>query len=267
MKISDPDSLFLGKPSDFQRRVLSVLFQSGFDYTVKFCPDTGSKMNKYRSLKSGIYCRMQKHVVAKANLSRAQKPRILLDLYWSVEDWGDDERVLGKFLDDLDVETNRSGWEYRLDRHLKIMREVAESKEKNNPKCPKCGGLMIEKEMKHIKTVYVEDRKPDSDPKNVWNKVTMKEIKHPHYGEWFWGCLRYPSCRGIKAYWVPEDQDPDVGNIVKDVECPSCGSPMVVRMARRGVNAGKKFLGCSQYPVCKGTMTKEEALALVLMRK
>lgn len=35
--------------------------------------------------------------------------------------------------------------------------------------------------------------------------------------------------------------------------CPVCGGKMVPRMARRGANAGKSFLGCINYPRCKGT--------------
>lgn len=34
--------------------------------------------------------------------------------------------------------------------------------------------------------------------------------------------------------------------------CPKCGSEMVLRQARKGENAGKRFWGCSQYPSCKG---------------
>lgn len=34
--------------------------------------------------------------------------------------------------------------------------------------------------------------------------------------------------------------------------CPSCGSPMVRRIAKRGANAGKAFWGCIRYPACKG---------------
>ena len=70
----------------------------------------------------------------------------------------------------------------------------------------------------------------------------------------------------MKAYWIPENQDKDVGNLMKDVTCPECDSPMVIRQARRGANAGKKFLGCIRYPVCKGAVSMEKALALVLMR-
>jgi hypothetical protein len=33
--------------------------------------------------------------------------------------------------------------------------------------------------------------------------------------------------------------------------CPKCGQPMVIRVASKGSNAGKKFWGCSNYPRCK----------------
>ncbi len=33
--------------------------------------------------------------------------------------------------------------------------------------------------------------------------------------------------------------------------CPKCGNPLVLRVAKRGENAGNKFLGCSQFPKCK----------------
>ena len=36
------------------------------------------------------------------------------------------------------------------------------------------------------------------------------------------------------------------------VKCPKCGSDMVKRVAKRGQNAGNEFLGCSQFPKCKG---------------
>jgi hypothetical protein len=34
--------------------------------------------------------------------------------------------------------------------------------------------------------------------------------------------------------------------------CPICGSPMVLRRARRGEHAGNRFWGCSKYPACRG---------------
>ena len=35
--------------------------------------------------------------------------------------------------------------------------------------------------------------------------------------------------------------------------CPRCGSELVKRTARKGPNAGSKFLGCANYPKCRFT--------------
>lgn len=35
--------------------------------------------------------------------------------------------------------------------------------------------------------------------------------------------------------------------------CEKCGSEMVVKVAKRGLAAGQKFLGCSNYPKCRNT--------------
>ncbi|PFG56332.1 restriction system protein [Vibrio sp. ES.051] len=35
--------------------------------------------------------------------------------------------------------------------------------------------------------------------------------------------------------------------------CPNCHSPLVQRVAKRGVNAGKPFWGCSSFPKCRFT--------------
>ena len=48
-----------------------------------------------------------------------------------------------------------------------------------------------------------------------------------------------------------------VKKIVKDKEstsiCPKCGSDLVLRVAKQGVNKGNKFYGCSSYPKCRHT--------------
>jgi restriction system protein len=36
--------------------------------------------------------------------------------------------------------------------------------------------------------------------------------------------------------------------------CPKCGSLMVMRTAKQGMNIGKSFWGCSNYPQCRGTV-------------
>ena len=41
--------------------------------------------------------------------------------------------------------------------------------------------------------------------------------------------------------------------VVNDTACPICQSPMVLRTAKRGMNAGQSFWGCTRYPKCRGT--------------
>lgn len=40
--------------------------------------------------------------------------------------------------------------------------------------------------------------------------------------------------------------------------CPKCGAPMVLRVAKKGEKAGKKFYGCSQFPKCRFIMNIEQ---------
>lgn len=40
--------------------------------------------------------------------------------------------------------------------------------------------------------------------------------------------------------------------------CPVCQAPMIKQIARKGINAGKPFWGCSQYPACKAIVPFEE---------
>jgi DNA-binding helix-hairpin-helix protein with protein kinase domain len=46
---------------------------------------------------------------------------------------------------------------------------------------------------------------------------------------------------------------PSTGATAGGVTCPTCGSSMVRRTARRGSRRGNQFWGCSRYPSCKGT--------------
>jgi len=40
--------------------------------------------------------------------------------------------------------------------------------------------------------------------------------------------------------------------------CPRCGNTMVVRVAKRGKQAGKQFWGCPGFPKCRGTVAIDE---------
>ena len=77
----------------------------------------------------------------------------------------------------------------------------------------------------------------------------------------FLGCTNYPKCRGTAQ--VPDDlkeqlgasasaaaasSGPDLKSIQVEETCENCGGSMIVRRGRRGF-----FLGCANYPKCKGT--------------
>ena len=52
---------------------------------------------------------------------------------------------------------------------------------------------------------------------------------------------------------VREQAGASHGSALDSLVCPRCGKPLVVRTARRGPNAGKRFYGCSGYPGCRYT--------------
>lgn len=45
-----------------------------------------------------------------------------------------------------------------------------------------------------------------------------------------------------------------------DLICPSCGNKLILRTAKKGVNIGKNFYGCSNFPKCRYTQQIEEKL-------
>jgi len=53
--------------------------------------------------------------------------------------------------------------------HIKHVKNIVAEKENNNPNCPKCGGLMVLREAKKGQSI----------------------------GKRFWGCSKFPQCRGI----------------------------------------------------------------------
>jgi DNA topoisomerase-1 len=88
----------------------------------------------------------------------------------------------------------------------------------------------------------------------------------------FLGCQKYPKCRGTspmpddlkeqlgeQAGPAPAETGVDLKTIPIEQTCEKCGGPMLVRRSRRGF-----FLGCANYPKCKGTsQPDEETLAKI----
>ncbi len=77
-------------------------------------------------------------------------------------------------------------------------------------------------------------------------------IRHGRRGA-FLGCRGYPKCRNTKP--LPEElrataakQRPEAE--LTDIDCPECGSKLVVRRGKTG-----RFLGCSTFPKCRHTQS------------
>lgn len=53
----------------------------------------------------------------------------------------------------------------------------------------------------------------------------------------------------------------DINESIKqevDLICPSCGSKLILRTAKKGANIGKSFYGCTNFPKCRYTRQIEE---------
>lgn len=48
-----------------------------------------------------------------------------------------------------------------------------------------------------------------------------------------------------------QKKDPISHQAAPEILCPRCGKPLVLRTARKGVNAGNQFYGCSGFPNCR----------------
>ncbi len=72
--------------------------------------------------------------------------------------------------------------------------------------------------------------------------------------------LRDSKATGAAAGNTPRTQTPRQasGKSTSRLACPSCGTPMIRRTAKRGVNAGSDFWGCADYPKCRGTRPIDE---------
>ena len=65
--------------------------------------------------------------------------------------------------------------------------------------------------------------------------------------------IQMNNLQDIQEHSVKEDAG-------KELICPKCGFALVLRTAKRGDNAGRKFYGCSTYPKCRYMKQLEENL-------
>jgi DNA topoisomerase-1 len=78
----------------------------------------------------------------------------------------------------------------------------------------------------------------------------------------FLGCTAYPKCKStmkiteelkakVESVLPPARPKKETPAVEVSETCPECGGPMKLRRAFRG--RSKYFLGCANYPKCKGT--------------
>lgn len=121
---------------------------------------------------------------------------------------------------------------------------------------PKCRSTMpVDEQGQPIKPIQVETPCPKCGG--------AMAVKPGRRGP-FLGCMNYPKCRGTAP--IPDDLKEkvpsparaagtaDLKSIPVDLTCEECGGAMLVRRGRRGY-----FLGCANYPKCKGTREADEA--------
>jgi restriction system protein len=53
---------------------------------------------------------------------------------------------------------------------------------------------------------------------------------------------------------MPKAPKPVISSVKAAISCPVCNSVMLLRTAKKGINAGNQFYGCSRYPNCKKTI-------------
>ena len=78
-------------------------------------------------------------------------------------------------------------------------------------------------------------------------------VKNGRFGK-FAACPNYPACKNTKPLTKEGKPAEEKKEVVTDMVCDKCGSPMVMRTGRYG-----SFYACSRYPECKTTrqITKE----------
>lgn len=90
---------------------------------------------------------------------------------------------------------------------------------------------------KHIQQIC-ENMNRKKDTKRQVEAVMKEEIK-----------IESADVQEIKAEIIEENQDNNLEE--KEKTCPRCGNKLILRVAGRGENKGKKFWGCMGFPKCR----------------
>jgi len=189
----------------------------------------------------------------------------------------------GKFAGCENYERDGNGCDYTRD----LSSDVLETPpvEETEFECPECGKPLVIRTGRYGRFFacsgypecrYAADVGPDGQPKERGRPMETDErcpecgdgtliVREGRRGK-FLGCSNFPACRYTREYAgekIVGEASPELtaangegnGSNRVPVPCPKCGGPMAVRSGRRG-----KFLGCLNYPECKGTASIKRAI-------
>ena len=92
----------------------------------------------------------------------------------------------------------------------------------------------------------------DSSDQTLWELANFFLEAHQespvNYAEKY--CITIPTPQDVIPP-APQETPSTSAQTEPELICPSCGAPMIKRIAKRGARAGKSFYGCSRYPDCR----------------
>lgn len=125
-------------------------------------------------------------------------------------------------------------WSWAVNR---VLKEVAVEVIRIN------GGIFFRTQAERDRVKELADRYVVEGPETLRGQATQKSLDD-------YRASRFAAAlQGINTTADAEKRKAKLAH--KD--CPDCGYPMKIRTARKGPNAGVRFLGCRYYPSCKGT--------------
>lgn len=125
---------------------------------------------------------------------------------------------------------------------------------------------VIKRDLTYATVRSIWDKNPDKVSEDKINELYERLKKLTNVGE----AVKAAHIENIEKKYKQQpanDQKKDMDNNTAAVKenakcdiiteeilaCPQCGSPLVLRTAKKGSNAGKQFYGCSTFPKCRYT--------------
>ncbi|MEO5347672.1 MAG: DNA topoisomerase 3 [Magnetococcus sp. YQC-9] len=163
----------------------------------------------------------------------------------TLDDIANGSGSLGEFLEKSRV------WLNRLIENVKKRQELGINPFQNLPDRPVSGTVRRGRDRSPSKSAELQPAAVP-DPSQACPDCGKDMVRRHGKRGWFWGCSTYPTCCAVltdnQGQLGPrEDWEGGING-----RCPHCKTGWLIeRSARRGINAGSCFLGCSNFPKCR----------------